>query len=183
MKKIMILALAAVAMSFAACGGQTRNTAELDSLSVSTSAEASPTEQATAVINLLQEQLQQADPDQVKAISEQIAQQVAKFVAAGDQAAADKYAETIGNFISENVVKLQQAGVLSSLSEALSSVQGIPAGIADVVNDATVKGDTAVAAVKDAIEATPEAVKEAVKEQAGKTIDEAAKAAKEQLGL
>ena len=89
----MMLTLAAVAMSFAACGVQTRNTAELDSLSFdSPSQEELAVDQANAVVALLQEQLQNSDSAEVKAISDQIASQVAGFVATPPSSASSSRA-------------------------------------------------------------------------------------------
>ena len=58
MKKFFTLALAFVAMSFAACGVKTGNTAELDSLALQMPTdEMGAVEQADAVVTLLEEQL------------------------------------------------------------------------------------------------------------------------------
>lgn len=195
MKKFFTLALAFVVMSFAACGVKTGNTAELDSLAFQVPTdEIGAVEQADAVVTLLEEQLQHVDPEQVKAISAQIAEQVAGFIAAGDEEAASRYTTVISEFISQNALKLQEAGVPTAIAAALASVKGIPADIMDVVTKAAARADTAAVsaqqaadATKQVIEAVPEgvkeAVKEAVKEQTGKIIDDAAAAAKKELGL
>ena len=70
MKKILFFAMALVAMSFAACGGKTAANADADSLAVEGTAE----EQAQTVVALLQDQLQNADPEQINAIGGMIAE-------------------------------------------------------------------------------------------------------------
>ena len=191
MKKFFTLALAFVVMSFAACGVKTGNTAELDSLTFEVpTEEVDAVEQADAVVTLLEEQLQHVDPEQVNAISTQIAEQLAAFIAAGDEEAAARYTSIISEFISQNAAKLQEAGVPTALAAALASVKGIPTDITEAVMKAVARADTAAVsaqqaadATKQVIDAVPEAVKEAVKEQAGQIIDEAAAAAKKELGL
>lgn len=191
MKKFFTLALALVAMSFAACGVKTGNTAELDSLALQMPTdEMGAVEQADAVVTLLEEQLQHVDPEQVNAISTQIAEQVAGFIAAGDEEAAARYTTTISEFITQHAVKLQEAGVPAAIAAALASMKGIPADIMEAASKAAAKADTAAVsaqqaadATKQVLDAVPEAVKEAVKEHTGKIIDEAAAAAKKELGL
>lgn len=184
MKKLMMLTLAAVAMSFAACGVQTRNTAELDSLSFdSPSQEELAVDQANAIVALLQDQLQNADSAEVKAISDQIASQVAGFVAAGDEEAANRYTAIISQFIESNAVKLQQAGVPDAFAQAVASVKDIPAAIVKLATQTAEKTDSAAAAVQKGVDAVPQAVKEAVKEHASDIIDQVAAQAKKELGV
>lgn len=179
-----MLALAAVAMSFAACGVQTRNTAELDSLAFdSPSQEQLSVDQANAIVALLQHQLQDADSSEVEAISNQIASQVAGFVAAGDEEAADRYTTIISNFIQANAIKLQKAGVPTAFAEAIASVKDIPAEILELATRTAEKTDSAAAAVKKGVDAIPQATKDAVKEHAGQIIDEVAAQAKKELGV
>lgn len=188
MKKIMFMALAAVAMSFAACGGKTGAAADTDSLAVEATEAAAPAEQANQVVALLQEQIQNADPEQVKAISQQVAEQVSAFIAAGDEAAAEAYTKVINTFICENVEKLQQSGAATAIAEAIATVQNVPAAIvesttqaaAGVVADANAQAEAAAATVdaaKQAIEAAPEAIKEQAKQQANAAVEAAQKQA------
>ena len=205
MKKILVYAMALVAMSFAACGGKTAASADADSLAVEGTAD----EQAQAVVALLQDQLQNADPEQINAISSTIAEKVSEYIAAGDTAAAAAYTAVITQFITENAEKLKNSDIVSTVTNAISSVQGIPANICEAAQTAanTVEADAdaqaaalqqSAEAAKEAIEAAPEAVKEAAKakaeeaaaaaqqkaqESANKAIDDAAAAAKKKLGL
>ena len=178
MKKIMTLVIAAAAISLASCGGKTNsNTAELDSLTTETVAEeeVAPAEQAGQVVALLQEQIKNADPEQIKAIGAQVAEKVAEFLAKGDEAAAKTYTETINKFIAENAEKLKAIGASTTISEALSNVENLPSSLLEaatsaangVAATATEQGEAAqqaVDAAKAAVEAAPEAVKEAAKE-------------------
>lgn len=196
MKKIMTLVIAAAAISLASCGGKTNsNTAELDSLTTEAVAEeeAAPVEQASQVVALLQEQIKNADPEQIKAIGQQIAEKVAEFIAKGDEAAAKVYTETISNFISENAEKLKAIGASATISEALSNVENLPSsllesvtsaanGVAASATEQAAAAQQAVDAAKAAVEATPEAAKEALKEaaDAAKAKGEEAAAAAQQ---
>ena len=197
MKKIMTLVIAAAAICLASCGGKTNsNTAELDSLGTAEAVaeeEAAPVEQAGQVVALLQEQIKNADPEQIKAIGTQVAEKVAEFLAKGDEAAAKAYTETINNFISENAEKLKAIGASTTISEALSNVENLPSSLLEaatsaangVAATATEQADAAqqaVDAAKAAVEATPEAVKEAAKEaaEAAKAKGEEAAAAAQQ---
>ena len=205
MKKILVYAMALVAMSFAACGGKTVASTDADSLAVEGTAE----EQAQTVVALLQDQLQNADPEQINAISGMIAEKVTEFIAAGDTAAAAAYTAVITEFITENAEKLKNSDIVTTVTNAISSVQGIPANICEAAQTAatTVEADAdaqaaalqqSTEAVKAAVEAAPEAAKDAAKakaeeaaaaaqqkaqESANKAIDDAAAAAKKKLGL
>lgn len=212
MKKILTLIVAAATISFASCGSKTTSaTSEIDSIAAEAAVEPSApaAEQAQAVIALLQEQIQNADQDQIKAISDQIAQKVAEFIAQGDEAAAQTYIETISNFINTNAEKLKAIGASTTITEAISAVEGVPAGIIEsVTNAANGVAATATeqaAAAQAAVEAAPEAAKAAAeqaaaaaqqkaqeaaaaaqqqaKDKANEAIDNAAAAAKQKLGL
>ena len=196
MKKIMTLVIAAAAISLASCGGKTNsNTAELDSLATETVAEeeVAPAEQAGQVVALLQEQIKNADPEQIKAIGAQVAEKVAEFLAKGDEAAAKTYTETINKFIAENAEKLKAIGASTTISEALSNVENLPSslleaatsaanGVAATATEQAEAAQQAVDAAKAAVEAAPEAVKEAAKEavDAAKAKGEEAAAAAQQ---
>lgn len=212
MKKILTLIVAAATISFASCGSKTTGaTSELDSLAaeVAVGEDAPAVEQAQAVIALLQEQIQNADQDQIKAIGDQIAEKVAEFIAQGDEAAAQTYIETISNFINANAEKLKAIGASTTIAETVSAVEGVPAGfIESVTNAANGVATTATeqaAAAQAAVEAAPEAAKAAAeqaaaaaqqqaqeaaaaaqqqaKDKANEAIDNAAAAAKQKLGL
>lgn len=196
MKKIMTLVIAAAAISLTSCGGKTNsNTAELDSLTTETVAEeeVAPAEQAGQVVALLQEQIKNADPEQIKAIGAQVAEKVAEFLAKGDEAAAKTYTETINKFIAENAEKLKAIGASTTISEALSNVENLPSslleaatsaanGVAATATEQAEAAQQAVDAAKAAVEAAPEAVKEAAKEavDAAKAKGEEAAAAAQQ---
>ena len=95
----MILALSVLTLGFVACGGKTGATSEPDSLAVEAAA---PAEQAQEVVTLLQGLIQNADPEQVKAVGETITNQLAAYLAAGNEEAATAYAATINQFVENN---------------------------------------------------------------------------------
>lgn len=210
MKKILTFVMAAIAMSFVACGSKTGSTAEPDSLAFESIAEEeAPVDQAKAIVALLQEQIQNADPEQLKAIGAQITEKIAEFIAAGDTEAAKSFTEVIDNFLTENAEKAKESGIATTVTEAISNVEGIPSslveaaqsaatGVATETNAQAAAVQESVNAAKEAIEAAPEAAKQAAKakaeeaaaaaqqkaqESANQAIDEAAAAAKKKLGL
>lgn len=168
MKKIFALAIAAVTISMASCGGKTASTADPDSLSVETAVEAAtPAEAANQVINLLRDQIKKANPEQIKVIGQSVAQKVAEYVAAGDNEAVQTYTAVINNFIAENAERLQTIGASSTISEALASVSGLPSNIAEAATQAAegVKTEALTSAINAL--ASGENVLEAVKAVAG----------------
>jgi hypothetical protein len=212
MRKFFTFMIATAAISLASCGGKSNGTtAELDSLATETVAEedATPAEQAQAVIALLQEQIKNADPEQIKAIGQQVADKVAEFIAKGDEEAAKTYSETINRFISDNAETLKSIGASTTIAEALSKVEDLPAGILEAATGAATgvqtSADAQVDAAKAAIEAAPAAAKQAAQDaaaaaqkqaedaaaaaqqkaqdKANQAIDDAAAAAKKKLGL
>lgn len=211
MRKLFTFAIAVAAISLASCGGKTTATSDPDSLACEAVAEVeeTPSEAAEGIVAQLQEQLKNADAEQIKAIGATVAETVAGFIAKGNQEAAQTYTTIINNFISENAEKLKEIGAATSISDALATVVDLPAGISEAAKsaaeglgtDADAKVEAAkaqVEAAKAAVEAAPEAVKEAVKakaeeaaeaakqqasDAANKAIDDAAAAAKKKLGL
>ena len=204
MRKFFTFMIATAAISLASCGGKSNgSTAELDSLATETVAEedATPAEQAQAVITLLQEQIKNADPEQIKAIGQQVADKVAEFIAKGDAEAAKTYSETINRFISDNAETLKSIGASTTIAEALSKVEDLPAGILEAATGAATgvqaSADAQVDAAKAAIEAAQDAAAAAQKQaedaaaaaqqkaqdKANQAIDDAAAAAKKKLGL
>ncbi len=217
MKKILSFAAVAAAMCFTACtGNKTSNTTEPDSLCCDSAAKECceqkaecPAEEANTIVATLSELVEKGDAEGIKAIAAQFSEKIAAFIARGDEEAATKYAAIINNFVAENCDKLKNLGVATAFSDALANVQGLPAGITDMVTNAangvksdmlsnilnTVAGakDAAQGAAADAQDAAAAAVdaaaqkveegKDAAKEAAGQAVDNAAAAAKEKLGL
>ncbi len=211
MKKILTLIVAAAAISLASCGGKTASTANPDSLSTETVAveDVPVAEQAQAIVAMLQEQLKNADAEQIKAIGKQVAEKVAEFLAKGDEEAAQTYTNVINNFISENAEQLKAIGASTTISEALSTVEGVPSSIVEsatsAANGLLESAQEQAEAAQQAVEAAPEAAKAAAEEaaaaaqqkveeaaaeaqqkaqeKASKAIDDAASAAKSKLGL
>jgi len=179
MKKIFAFAMAAIAMSFASCGSKTAsNTAELDSVACDTAACAEcPKGAAQQVVALLQEQIENANPEQIKSIGATIAEKVSQFLAKGDNEAVQTYTAVISNFIAENADKLKEIGASSSITEALSKVEGIPTDIIETATQAV--SGVKSAALTSAMEAIAkgESVTDAIKAAAGEVISDGADAA------
>ncbi len=177
MKKLLTVAIACGAMLLAACGGKS---ATSDPDAVNATAQGA----AEKVVALLQEQLANADADQIKAIGTQVAEQVAEFIAQGDTEAAQTYAGIISSFIDNNAEQLQAIGASSTLTEALAAVAALPQGTADAAQaSAESAADIAASQAEAAKEAAAETVQnaeQAVRDAAAAQVDAAKAAAAEQ---
>lgn len=168
-----------------------------------------PAASADADIATLTSLIDKADAEGIKNLANQVAEKVAAFLAKGDEQAAQNYSALISNFVAENIDKLQSLGVASAFSDALSKVEGLPAGVLDIATSAaqgvksdalsaiisavttakdaaTQAGDAATDAAAEAVDAAKEKADEAVdaaKQGAADAIDNAAAAAKDKLGL
>ncbi len=178
MKKLFIIAVAAAAVCLASCGGKTARTTDPDSLDVNVLVEAaSPVDAANQVVALLKDQLKKANLEQIKAIAASVTQKVAEFVANGDNEAVQSYTAIINNFVAENAERLQSIGASTALSEALTTVQGLPANIVEATSQAAegVKTEALTSAINAL--ASGENVLEAVQSAAGNALSTAIGAA------
>ena len=171
MKKLFYFAVAVVTISLASCGGKTAATSDPDSLNAQAIVEAAtPAEAATQVVALLKDQLKKANVEQIKAISASVAEKVAEFVANGDNEAVQTYTAVINNFVAENAARLKEIGASTIISDALTSVSGLPANITDAATQAAegVKTEALTSAINAM--ATGENVLDAVKAAAGNAL-------------
>jgi len=178
MKKISIFAVAGLAMTFAACGGKTGNTAEVDSLLADTVA-VEETVNATAdaangVVALLQEQIEKADPEQVKSIAQTITDKVSELLKANNIEGVETYTAVINNFIAENADKLKENGIAKTITEAISNVAGLPSDVIETAKSAAegVKSEALTSAISAL--ASGGNVLDAVKNAATQAVSDAA---------
>lgn len=172
MKKIFFAMAALAAMTFTACGNQTAQGDENDSIpadSVVLEEEgvAEATEAATTAITALADQLKVEDTASLTAKIEEIKTYVQNLIQSGKLEAAKVYVEKVQNFISENEEKLSALNIDGTpVKDLLSKVTAL-ADAPELLNDAA-----------DAAAAGKEAVESAVEDAKSKTNDavEAAKA-------
>ncbi len=164
MKKFFAIAIAAVAVAFASCGSKTNS--DPDAIA------SDPKAAAEQVVTLLQEQIKNADAEQIKAIGQTVSEKVAEFIAKGDNEAAQTYAGIISKFIDNNAEKLKEIGASATLSEALSAVVALPTNSAEAAQAAA---DAAAGLAADQAEAAKDAAATAVSD-AKQAVEDATKA-------
>ena len=163
MKKLFIMAMAAVAISFTSCGNKTQNAAPADeNTEISTVAEA-----AKGVVDKLKEQIEAGDSKAIGEAIQTAVEKLAELVAKGDTEAAKKYQEQIKNFIDENADKIKE---VTGGDEAVSKLIEIE----DAVNAA---GES----IKDGAEQAVEDAKDAAKEKIDEAKEKAADVAEEKI--
>ena len=199
MKKILVLALAMVAISFASCGNKAQKNAEeiIDSTEAVVEDVNAAADEAIAALS---EQIEKNDASALQTALEAIKAKVASFIAANPELAKEylgkvqgflisSLVDGISNLPSESVDALMGAGDalkalgIDATAKAADAVEGAVEGAKDAVEGAK---DAAVDAVKDAKDAAVNKANEAVegaKEKAGEAIDKAASDAKKKLGL
>ena len=186
MKKLSFITLAAVVMSFTACGGKTSANADPDSLFYDDTVAVeevthTAAEAANDIVAQLNEQLLEADAEKVNGIAQTISDKVTELLKLDDIEGVETYAAIVSNFVAENAEKLKEAGAAQTITQALTSVQGIPA---DVVQNATqaIEGvktaalTSAVSAIAKG-ESVTEAVREAATQAIANSTEDAAQAA------
>lgn len=182
MKKIIYMALAVAAFSFASCGNkQAADAPEVDSAAVEAVAES---EDAQPVIDALAQSIEAKDAEGIAKILDQVKAQVAKL----DPAQASEYIKKVQDYINENKDKIQAfAAGNATVNQLVSTITAInPDEIANGVINAA-KGQVedaankAVEAGKEAIDAKKEEAKEAVKAEVNKKVDAAKEKANEAI--
>lgn len=171
MKKLFIMAMAAVAIGFTSCGNKTQNAAPADeNTEISTVAEA-----AKGVVDKLKEQIEAGDSKAIGEAIQTAVEKLAELVAKGDTEAAKKYQEQIKNFIDENADKIKEVtGGDEAVSKLIDSFVNVPVKIEDAVNAA---GES----IKDGAEQAVEDAKDAAKEKIDEAKEKAADVAEEKI--
>lgn len=191
MKKILVMALAVVAISFASCGNKAQQ--KVEEVADSTEAVVEDVNAAAEeAISALSEQIEKKDAGALQTALEAIKAKVASFIAANPELAKE-YLGKVQNFLKENADKIKalvgENAALSSAIAAISDVEpdAVVSGLLEQVGDAAEDAKEAAAgAAEDAKEAAADKaneVKDAAKQKAGEAVDNAANAAKKSLGL
>ena len=195
MKKLFILAIAAVGMTFVSCDNKakpeaTDTTEVVDTLAVLTE-EANTA--ADEVIAALTENIEKKDAGAIETALKAVKEKIGEFLAKNPEVAKE-YLAKVQNFIKENKDKLTAViGSVPAVSSLMDSITALPSETVDGLLGATdglkalgidaadlVKGaaDDAVDAAKDAVEGVKDAAADAV-EGAKDAVDGAADAAKD----
>ncbi|MCF0197761.1 MAG: hypothetical protein HUK02_00355 [Bacteroidaceae bacterium] len=195
MKKVFLFAMAAVAMSFAACGNKTaENAAGVDSIDTVAVIDevVDPIDALTEVVN--------GDLTKAPELIESAKAKVQELIAAGNLDEAKKYALKLQEWAESNKEKLENANI--NVANIVDLVKGVPgatedaakAGVDAAKADAQSVAEGVENAVKDAAKDAKAAAEQKVAEEtakaqkaatdaANKAIDDAAAKAKKGLGL
>ena len=202
MKKLFVLAIAALAMTFVSCGNKAKAPeAEV----VDTVAVADAAAEAEATINALAENLESKDLNAFQTALEAVKAKVAEFLA-NNPAIAQEYLSKVQGFLKENADKIKEfVGGNAAVATLVDGIGAIPSETIEKLTGATdalkalgidaaavagnaVEGakDAAANAVDNAKNAAAEKANAAVEDAKAKTgaaIDKAAADAKKKLGL
>lgn len=191
MKKIFVIAIAALAMTFVSCGNKTAQAPEAEA--VDTVAQYDAEAEAEAAINALAENVESKDVNALQATLEAVKEKVAEFLA-NNPRVAQEYLTKVQGFLKENADKIK--AVVGGNAAVASLIDGIAAIPSDSVEkltsatdalkalgiDAAALAGSAVDAAGDAATGAKEAVEGAVdnaKDAAAKAVDDAKAAAAE----
>ena len=189
MKKVFLMAIAAVAIMFASCGNKSQGGDTKDSLAADTAAVVDANAAAEESINSISALFGGKDANALKEAIEAVKAKAAELLAQNPEVAKE-YLTKVQTFLKENTDKIKSVvgdnaavsaavhaltttsadDVISGLSSALSSAKATGA---EAVEGAAATADKAVEAVKNAPEAAKEAADKA-KEKAKEKINEKA---------
>lgn len=199
MKKILVLALAMVAISFASCGNKAQKNAEeiIDSTEAVVEDVNAAADEAIAALS---EQIEKNDASALQTALEAIKAKVASFIAANPELAKE-YLGKVQGFLKENADKIKAViGDNAAISSLVDGISNLPSesvdalmGAGDALKalgiDATAKAadavEGAVEGAKDAVEGAKDAAVDAMKDAKDAAVNkanEAVEGAKEKAG-
>ena len=191
MKKFFVMAVAALAMTFASCSNKTAKAPE--AVVEDTVAVVDAAAEAEATINALAENLESKDANAFQTALEAVKAKVAEFLA-NNPAIAQEYLAKVQGFLKENASKIKEfVGANAAVSSLIDGISAIPTesiekltGATDALKalgiDAASLAGNAVEGAKDAVEGAVEGAKDAAanaKDAAVNTVENAKNAAAE----
>lgn len=185
MKKVFLMAVAAVAIMFASCGNKTNNNGGADSTGVDTAAVADASSLAKESIGKIEALFGGKDANALKDAIDGVKAKASELLAQNPEVAKE-YLTKVQTFLKENTEKIKSVvgdnavvgaavsaitdtsadEVISSLSSALGSAK---AAGAEAVEGAEAAAEKAVDAAKNAPEAAKEAANKVVEDAKAKT--------------
>lgn len=172
MKKILFAAVAVVAMTFAACGGNKEQAADaIDAQAVAQMTDATEVEgAANKAVEALKTQLANADKAQLEAVMAKAIEAAQGLLNNGNAEGAAQYVQTVVTFVKENKENLQALGI---------DVNNIlPQTLVDAATAATPQVQQAQEVLENAQEAVenlPDDVKETATKAAEQVVNDGAK--------
>ncbi|MCI6161488.1 MAG: hypothetical protein MR681_09225 [Prevotella sp.] len=197
MKKVFMMGLAALAITFASCDNKANKEAmETATDSVATVDNTVDAQSAAdEVISALTSNMEKKDASAFQTTLESVKTKVTEFLAKNPEAAKD-YLSKVQTFLKDNASKIKDAvGDNATITTAINAIANIPAdkyvdglkGAVDAAKNAGIdtKGavESTVKNAKDKITDKAAEVANDTKDKANETIDKAASDAKGKLGL
>ena len=161
MKKVLLFAFAAVAISFASCGDKAKNAVQeevaADSAALVEEANASYDE----MITKLTEGIEAKDATVLETVIEAVKAKAAEILAVNPEIAKE-YLTKVQNFLKENAEKITEVvGSNAAVSSALAAFTEAPVdNVMDGLKSMLDSGKEAVEGAKDAVEGAVDAAKE-----------------------
>lgn len=165
MKKLFIVAIAFVGLTFASCGEKNKSGEAVDSTEVAVDSES---EAIPAELSALGEQLEAKDASAVEKTLASVKETYDKLVAEGKIEEAAAYASKVKAYVEEHADAIKEA---TNGNVTVSS-------IIDAVKNLPTSADAAVAGAESAVKADAEQVKTQAKEAADAAVEGAKDAAK-----
>lgn len=167
MRKVLFLASAVLAITFASCGNKAKTAEEaVDSTAVVTAAD--------SITEVLSEKLSASDPAEVQTTLESLKAKYEELVKAGKLEQAAEYASKVQAFINEHAEEISKvASGNTTISSIVDGIKNLPTNVESAAKDA------ASAVKSDAEQIASDAVDKA-KEEASKKVDETVNNAKEE---
>ena len=116
MKKIMTLAMAVVAITFASCGGSTNAGGATDSIATDTTVETEAEVKAEELTNKVIESVKSGDVETIKATLTEAQEEVEELLENGDIEGAKAYASKVKALYEENKQKIEEIAAGSTIT-------------------------------------------------------------------
>lgn len=168
MKKLLIVAIAFVGLTFASCGEKNKSGEAVDSTEVAAD---SASEAVPAELSALSEQLEAKDASAVEKTLETVKATYDKLVAEGKVEEAAAYASKVKAFVDEHADAIKEA----------ANGNVTVSGIVDAVKNLPTSADAAVAGAESAVKADAAQAKSQAEDAANAVVEGAKEAAKEKV--
>ncbi len=169
MKKFWIPAVAALALSLSACGGNTNANKCCERTSTE---EPLTLADDTDITVIMTEALEEGDTTMIVQVVTMTREKMQDLIAKGENDKAAAYAAKLSDFVKNNAKKLEDLNVSATLNKAVKEAKALPC---EVVNAAECAGDSLKAKAQtaaDSVKAKAEEVKKAAEDKAKAAVQD-----------
>ncbi|MFZ1236046.1 MAG: hypothetical protein WAR39_03435 [Prevotella sp.] len=167
MKKLFLMGIAIIALTFSSCGNKTNSSAKSDSMTDSTGMSSMNQTGADSLTTALHNQLQQKDSEAVKTTMITVQKKYEELVNSGKLEEAKAYASKVQAFIA------QHADNIKEVAAGNVTIATLVEGIKNLPTSAETTAKQAEAAVKSDAKAMTDSVQSKTKQAAVKTVEKA----------